>query len=91
MTGADWGQSFARAITAALSGVTGDRALSDEPFLLMLNGWWEPLDFHVPERLRELDWQVEVDTTTPDVTAVLVDSSAAITLTGRSLLVLRSS
>ena len=91
MTGADWGQSFARAITAALSGVTGDRARSDEPFLLMLNGWWEPLDFQLPERLRELHWQVEVDTANPDVTAVLVDSSAAITLTGRSLLLLRSS
>ncbi len=89
MTGADWGQSFARAVTAALSGATGDGSESDDPFLLMLNAWWDPLEFSVPEALRELGWLVEIDTAKPDVHGVLVDASAAVTLTGRSLLLLR--
>ena len=82
-------QSFARAVTAALSGATGDEARPDQPFLLLLNAWWEPLDFYVPEALRELGWLVEVDTANPEVTGVLVDSSVAVRLTGRSLLLLR--
>jgi glycogen operon protein len=91
MTAADWGHSFARAVTAALSGATGDESRSDDPFLLMLNAWWEPLDFHVPEALRAVDWRIEIDTANPDLKDVLVDSSAAITLTGRSLLLTRGS
>ena len=89
MSGADWGQSFARAVTAALSGATGDEARRDQPFLLLLNAWWEPLDFYVPRALRERGWLVEVDTANPDVTGVLLDSSVAVRLTGRSLLLLR--
>ena len=45
MTPQDWSESFARAVTMALSGATGDPARPDDPFLLMLNSWWEPLDF----------------------------------------------
>ena len=43
----------------------------------------------MPEALRELGWLVEVDTANPEVTGVLVDSSVAVRLTGRSLLLLR--
>ena len=50
MTGADWGPSFARAVTAALSGATGDDTRPDQPFLMLLNAWWEPLDFTFPSR-----------------------------------------
>ena len=41
----------------ALSGATGDHTRPDDPFLIMLNAWWEPLDFTIPESLRGLAWQ----------------------------------
>ena len=40
-------------------------ARPDDPFLTMLNAWWEPLDFSVPEALRSFEWRVEVDTADP--------------------------
>ena len=54
MSPQDWSASFAHAVTMALSGATGDDTAPDDPFLLMLNSWWEPLDFKVPDALRSL-------------------------------------
>ncbi|MGH2886524.1 MAG: glycogen debranching enzyme, partial [Solirubrobacteraceae bacterium] len=90
MTGQDWGAVYARAVTVALSGATGDETHPDDPFLILMNAWWEPLDFAIPESLRELAWQVEVDTEVPGRAGVVIDSSKAVTLTGRALVLLRS-
>ena len=90
MTGQDWGAAYARAVNVALSGATGDHTAADDPFLIMLNAWWEPLQFTVPESLRGLPWQVEVDTSTADGAGRTVDPSAPVTLIGRSLVLLRS-
>jgi glycogen operon protein len=90
MTGQDWGAVYARSVTVALSGATGDDTPSDDPFLILLNAWWEPLDFVIPASLRDLAWQLEVDTNTPGTTGRTIDSSAAVTLIGRSLVLLRS-
>ena len=90
MTGQDWGAVYARAVTVALSGATGDETHPDDPFLILMNAWWEPLDFAIPESLRQLAWQVEVDTEMPGRAGVVIDSSKAVTLTGRSLVLLRS-
>jgi isoamylase len=87
MSAQDWAASYARAVTMALSGATGDDTLRDDPFLLMLNAWWDPLEFVVPEPLRELRWVVEVDTSQPQNAGSAV---APITLQGRSLLLLRA-
>jgi pullulanase/glycogen debranching enzyme len=38
MNGEDRGESYARAVTMALSGATGDDAHSADSFLVMLNG-----------------------------------------------------
>jgi isoamylase len=89
MTSQDWSESYARAVTMALSGATGDDADPDDPFLWMLNAWWEPLDFTVPDSLRTLTWQIEADTADPSAAGRSVDASAALPLTGRSLLLLR--
>ncbi len=86
----DWNAPFARAVTMAMSGATGDYTRPDDPFLLMLNAWWEPLDFVVPDPLRDLTWQVEIDTTDPTVSGRAVDPSTAVTLTGRSLMLLHA-
>ena len=61
MTPQDWNDSSARAVTMALSGATGDPTRPDDPFMLMLNSWWEPLDFTIPDPLRDLGWRVEID------------------------------
>jgi isoamylase len=50
MTPQDWNDSNALALTMALSGSTGDDAHPDDPFLLMLNAWWEPLNSASPSR-----------------------------------------
>ena len=89
MTGGDWGESFARAVTMALSGATGDDAHPDDPFLVMINAWWDPLDFNVPESLRGLAWQIEIDTADPAAAGRAVDPTVALPLTGRSLTLLR--
>jgi isoamylase len=89
MTAQDWNASFARAVTMALSGDTGDETRPDDPFLLMLNAWWEPLQFSVPDVLRDGEWVIEVDTSDPASAGRSVDPSAGLTLTGRSLMLLR--
>ncbi len=90
MTGQDWGAAYARSVNVALSGATGDDTRPDDPFLILINAWWEPLDFKIPESLRGLAWQVEVDTSAPDGAVRAVDPSAPVTLIGRSLVLLRS-
>ena len=64
-------------------------ARPDDPFLVLLNAWWEPLEFNVPEPLRDLGWRIEVDTADPSAAGRAVDPSAAVPLIGRSLLLLR--
>ena len=89
MTPQDWGASYGRAVTMALSGATGDDGDPDDPFLTMLNAWWEPLEFSVPQSLRGLGWQIEINTNDPSAAGHAIDPSAAVTLIGRSLILLR--
>jgi isoamylase len=84
MTPADWGDSSALAITMGLGGDSD----SDDPFLVMFNAWWEPLDFAVPETLPNVSWRIEVDTNEPGATGTAVDPTTAVTLVGRSLMLL---
>ncbi len=85
MTPQDWNDSNALALTMALSGSTGDDAHPDDPFLILFNAWWEPLDFSVPEALRDLAWRIEIDTNDPSSAGRAVDPSTPVQLTGRSL------
>jgi len=89
MTPPDWSAPFARALTMALSGDTGDPKRPDDPFLLMINAWWEPLDFSVPDPQRDARWHVEVDTENPEAAPLALDPAAPVTMGGRSLLLLR--
>ena len=90
MTADDWGESFARAVTMALSGATGDDKHPDDPFVLMLNAWWEPIDFNIPESLTKLAWEIEVDTADPTAASRTIDPTAAVQVTGRSLKLLHA-
>ena len=89
MSAEDWAASYARAVTMALSGDSGPDLPPDDPFLLMLNAWWEPLDFNVPLALRGSEWRIEVDTADPGTAGSVVDAATGVQLTGRSLLLLR--
>ncbi len=89
MTPQDWNDSNALALTMALSGSTGDDAHPDDPFLILFNAWWEPLDFSVPEALRDLAWRIEIDTNDASSAGRAVDPSTPVQLTGRSLRLLQ--
>ena len=71
MTGADWADPNALAIALYLDGSDDpDRAadgtwLSDDDFLVLVNAWWEPLDFTLPDTRPQAGWQTEIDTYDP--------------------------
>ncbi len=91
MLGEDWSAPFARAVTMALSGATGDHTGPDDAFVIMLNAWWEPLEFILPLPLRRAVWRLELDTAgaaVPDDRRVTGADQVA--LIGRSLVLLRS-
>jgi isoamylase len=90
MTSEDWNASYARAIAVGLSGATGDGGGPDDPFIILINAWWERLEFTVPEGLRDRNWHVEIDTAAPAMFGHAVDTAAPIDVTGRSLVLLRS-
>ena len=89
MSPTDWQASYARAVTMAFGGTTGDDAHADDPFLAMFNAWWEQLDFTVPQSLQDVGWVIEIDTADPTPSGRAVDGSSAIPRPGRSLLLLR--
>ncbi|MGV8964744.1 MAG: glycogen debranching protein GlgX [Cellulomonas sp.] len=68
MSAADWADPQARAITVALDGDDApDRArdgsrLVDDDFLVLVNGWREPVDFRVPPERAGQPWSVELAT-----------------------------
>jgi glycogen operon protein len=100
MTQADWADSQARCVTIYLDGRDApDRAedgapLLDDDFLVLVNSWWEPLDFVVPAGLRSFDqrWCAAIDTFDPAATAASAELRAgqSRTVGPRSLVVLRA-
>ncbi len=75
MTGGDWSDPNALAIALYLDGCHApDRAadgswLVDDDFLVLVNAWWEPLEFVLPATRPEAGWQVKIDTYAPAPTA----------------------
>ena len=68
MTAASWSDPNALAIALYLDGSDDpDRAgdgtwLLDDDFLVLVNAWWDPLEFVLPATRPEASWRVEVDT-----------------------------
>ena len=75
MTAADWSDRGALAIAMYLDGFDApDRAddgvpLLDDDFLVLVNAWWEPLDFALPVTRAAAAWHVEIDTYDPSTAA----------------------
>jgi glycogen operon protein len=71
MTGANWADPGARALAIHLDGQDApDHAqdgtlMEDDDFLVLVNGWWEPLGFRLPEVGGERSWHLELDTYDP--------------------------
>jgi hypothetical protein len=71
MDGGDWADPGARAIAIYLDGSDApDRAedgtlLVDDDFLVLVNSWWEPLDFALPDTRPQARWRVEIDSYDP--------------------------
>jgi glycogen operon protein len=97
MTDGDWSDASALALALYLDGSDDpDRAadgtlLLDDDFLVLVNAWWEPLDFVLPATRPSAEWQVEVDTydpafpTGPDLS---VPAGGHISVRPRSIVVL---
>jgi isoamylase len=71
MTAADWSDPSALALALYLDGSDDpDQAadgtfLLDDDFLVLVNAWWEPLDFVLPAARADASWRVEIDTHDP--------------------------
>ena len=67
MSPENWSDSNARSIAIYLDGADdpdrGDdgRLLVDDDLLVLVNGWWEPLEFTLPELRPGAAWTVELD------------------------------
>jgi len=93
-----WADPNARALTIYLDGddqpdlAADGTLLLDDEFLVMVNGWWERLEFRVPDIGAERAWRVELDTYDPAPATAPEDLRAgdAIALGPQSIVVLRS-
>ena len=96
MTDADWSDENALAIALYLDGSDDpDRAedgtpLLDDDFLVLVNAWWEPLDFALPATRTQAAWQVELDSYDPTRTIAGRHAGDRLTVSPRSITVLRS-
>ena len=98
MGGVDWADPNARAIAIYLDGSDDpDRAedgtpLVDDDFLVLVNSWWEPLGFVLPETRRGAQWQAEIDSYEPAAPAGAAVRGAGdqVTVGPRSVAVLRA-
>ena len=97
MAGADWADPNALAVALYLDGSDDpDQAadgtwLVDDDFLVLVNAWWEPLDFTLPATREQASWQAEIDTYDPSAPARSAARRAGerITVGPRSVVVLK--
>ena len=96
MTGADWSDENALAIALYLDGADDpDRAedgtpMLDDDFLVLVNAWWEPLDFTLPATRTDAAWQVELDSYDPARAVAGQHAGDRLTVCPRSIVVLSS-
>jgi isoamylase len=97
MDGADWADPNARAIALYLDGsddpdwAADGTLLLDDDFLVLVNSWWEPLGFVVPQTRAGAQWHAEIDSYDPAAAeAVKCRASDQVTVGPRSIIVLRS-
>jgi isoamylase len=98
MDGGDWADPNVRAITIYLDGSDDpDQAadgtlLVDDHFLVLVNSWWEPLDFVLPQIRPSAQWHIEIDSYDPAAPAQATERRAGdqVTVGARATVVFRS-
>jgi isoamylase len=95
MNESNWSDPSALALTMYLDGLDDpDPApdgtlLLDDDFLVMVNGWWEPIDFVIPEIFPGQLWHAEIDSHDPAAVAPQRHTGEKLTVGPRSITVLR--
>jgi isoamylase len=97
MTMENWADPNARALAIYLEG--GDdpdlaedgTPLVDDDFLVLVNGWWEKLEFRIPDIGGAGGWRVELDTydPTPATSPEVARTGGGRALGPQSIVVLR--
>jgi hypothetical protein len=79
-----------RAATAAIGKARRGTSMDGADFVVLVNSWWEPLGFVVPETRPGAQWQTEIDSYDPAAPAGAVTRSAGdqVTVGPRSVAVL---
>jgi len=71
MTEADWNNPAARSLALYVDGADdpdrGDDGtlLTDDDFFILVNAWWEPVDFTVPDTRPDQTWSPTIDSYEP--------------------------
>jgi isoamylase len=96
MTGADWANPGALSVAIYLDGsddpdlAQDGTPMLDDDFLVLVNAWWESLDFVIPPVRDGLAWRAEIDTYDPAATAAAPRAPGDLVSVGpRSVTVLR--
>ena len=98
MDPSDWADPGARTIAIYLDGSDDpDHAedgalLLDDDFLVLINAWWEPLEFVLPAARPGARWHAEIDTYDPETAAGAPERQAGdhVTVSPRSVMVLQA-
>jgi glycogen operon protein len=100
MNDSDWNAGWTRSLVAYLDGTRDadrddrGRPVLDDDLLLVVNGWWEPLPFTLPDLGTPRAWHREVDTFSGEVAAgggeAKLAAGAILVVEPRSLVLLRS-
>jgi glycogen operon protein len=93
MTSADWADPLARSVALFIEGATDPDVgkdgtpMADDDFILLVNAWWEALEFHVPATAATRQWEIVCDSFDPSRTGNL---TGKLQVGPRSMVVLRS-
>jgi glycogen operon protein len=94
MTAEEWSDPSARSVALFIDGsMDPDEGpdgtpIIDDDFFVLLNAWWGPLTFTVPDDLRNRRWDIACDSFDP---ARKITASQELTVGPRSVVVLQSS
>jgi isoamylase len=94
MTAEDWSNASARSVALLIHGATDPDVgsdgtpMTDDDFLMLVNSWWEPLTFTVPDDLRSRRWDMACNSFEPAQKHTVAQN---LTLGPRSVVVLQSS
>jgi isoamylase len=97
MDGGDWADPSALTIAIYLDGrddpdhAEDGTLLVDDDFMVLVNAWWEPLDFVLPVTRPDARWHTEIDTYDPaGVAEPERQAGEHITVSPRSIMVLQA-